>query len=85
MNNTYTKEAVMNQRVELQNKIIQKAMEDQSFKKELMADPVAAIAKAFDVKVPAGFKINVVEETATEVYLVLPSADAEKADSNMMW
>lgn len=75
----------MNQRTELQNKIIQKAMSDESFKKELMANPAAAVEKAFDVKVPAGFKINVVEETATEVYLVLPSADTEKSAANIAW
>lgn len=37
-----------------------------------MANPKAAIEKELGVKLPAGIKIKVVEDTTSEVHLVLP-------------
>jgi hypothetical protein len=39
-----------------------------------LANPNAAIEKELGVKLPAGIKIKVVEDTASEVHLVLPEA-----------
>jgi len=64
----------MDKRIDLQNKVIAKAMEDPSFKKALMEDPAGAIASEFGIRVPEGIEIEVVQETAKKVYLVLPSA-----------
>ncbi len=54
-------------------RIVNKALKDEGFKKELMANPNAAIAKELGITIPAGICIKVVEDTQTEVHLVLPA------------
>ncbi|MBD3921921.1 NHLP leader peptide family RiPP precursor [Paenibacillus sp. PR3] len=56
----------------LKVQIIKKAWEDEQFKQELLADPKAAILKAFQVEIPAAINLKVVEEEAASYYLVLP-------------
>ncbi|WP_414698949.1 NHLP leader peptide family RiPP precursor [Paenibacillus sp. LPE1-1-1.1] len=58
----------------LQEKIIQKAWEDAEFKKQLLADPKAAVKEAFGIDVPDSIEVEVVEETANKYYLVLPQS-----------
>lgn len=53
-------------------KIIQKALDDPSFKQALLQDPKAALEKELGISIPAGVKINVFQETMDELYLVLP-------------
>jgi hypothetical protein len=57
---------------ELQNQIIEKAWVDEDFKKKLIANPKAAIEKAFDLDIPADINVEVLEETSNHFYLVLP-------------
>lgn len=64
------------------NKVITKALTDAAFKKELLANPNAAIEKAVGFKLPAGVKIKVVEDSASAVHLVLPAAPAKGALSD---
>lgn len=61
----------------LQEKIIQKAWEDAEFKKQLIADPKAAVKEAFGIEVPDSIDVEVVEETANKYYLVLPQSPTE--------
>ena len=75
----------MNNRQELQQKIILKAMEDVNFKKALMADAKTAIEKEFGITIPKDFDVKVVEETPASAYLVIPSVDEEKATANVIW
>ena len=58
-------------RKELEEKIINKALENENFKKDLMNNPHDAIAQ-FGVQFPEEVEIKVVEESAKMVYLVLP-------------
>ena len=62
---------------ELKKKIIEKAMKDEAFRKELIEDPKAAVEKAFGVKAPDGVEITVLEETPNTVYLVLPAVRSQ--------
>ena len=59
-------------REELQAKLIAKAWEDESFKQELLSNPTAVIAKEMGVDNIPGITIQIVEETPTTYYLVLP-------------
>jgi hypothetical protein len=52
--------------------IIAKAVKDPAFRAALLKDPAAAIEKASALKLPAGVKVKVVEDTASVVHLVLP-------------
>jgi hypothetical protein len=59
-------------RQSLQEDIIKKAWADEGFKQQLASDPHQAIESGFGVKLPKDVTINVVEESAKVVYLVLP-------------
>jgi hypothetical protein len=59
-------------RQSLQDHIIKKAWADEDFKQQLVSDPHKAIEEKTGVGIPKNVKINVVEESATLVYLVLP-------------
>jgi hypothetical protein len=52
--------------------LIRKALEDESFRRELLADPRRALIRALDIKLPPDVKITVLEETGSQLYLVLP-------------
>lgn len=52
--------------------IIAKALQDETFKQQLIADP-AAILKAEGVEIPEGITVKVVADTDSIRYLVLPA------------
>src|SRR5262249_51776509 len=53
------------------SKVIARAWRDPAFKAQLLADPVAALKQA-GIPVPDGMTVKVVEDTNTQVHLVLP-------------
>lgn len=61
-----------NPRARLYTKIIEKARADADFKGKLQADPKAAICEAFGSPLPESLEIEVLEETPSKLYLVLP-------------
>lgn len=63
----------------LKDQIIQKAWEDAEFKKQLQANPKAAVKDAFGVDVPDSIKVDVLEESADQYYLVIPQNPADLA------
>jgi Nitrile hydratase, alpha chain len=59
----------------LEAQLITQAVQDSAFRQQLMADPKAVLAeKGLDV--PDGVQINVVQETPSQYYLVLPALEA---------
>lgn len=77
-----------NGRREMVRAVVRRSMEDDSFRRALVADPRAAIEQAFGTELPEGGEIRVVEETADVVYLVLPPRSAvgpsgELSDSDL--
>ncbi|MBI4276868.1 MAG: NHLP leader peptide family natural product precursor [Armatimonadetes bacterium] len=52
----------------------ERAMKDPAFRKELLADPKAALQRLLGEELPAELNVRVVEEDANTVYLVLPPA-----------
>lgn len=60
----------------LKEKIIQKAWEDEAFKKQLLSNPKAALKEAFGIVIPSHINIKTVEETTNEFVLVLPENPA---------
>lgn len=49
---------------------------DATFRAALIADPASAIRERYGVAIPDGVNVQVIEEGADEVVLVLPSATA---------
>jgi hypothetical protein len=56
--------------------LIEKARTDEGFRRELIANPSSTINKIFGVQLPADLTVTVVEESASQVYLVLPARSA---------
>ena len=52
--------------------IIAKALKDDGYRAELLANPKHAIHQEFGKELPLGLDVRVVEESANVVYLVLP-------------
>jgi len=60
-------------REQIESTLIQKAWADEGFKKELLSNPKDVLIKEGIVSsLPEGFEINVVEESAKSLYLVIP-------------
>lgn len=58
--------------------VVKKALTDPAFKAELLRNPKAAVEKATGAKLPAGVAVNVFEDTASVVHLVLPQDHSPK-------
>lgn len=67
-------------RVQLENQLIEKAMKDENFRKALQSDPVSVIEEELGIRLPEGFSINVLEETPEQFYLVLPAVNPPAGD-----
>ncbi|MCC5601584.1 NHLP leader peptide family RiPP precursor [Nostoc favosum] len=65
-----------NARFEFEQKVIQRAWEDETFKQELLSNPKAVFARESGQELPKDIEIEVLQETANKVYLVLPNNPA---------
>jgi hypothetical protein len=64
---------------ELSAQLIGRAWKDPIFKQALLENPAGALAQFLDFQLPPGLSLTVVEETATALYIVLPTS-AEAAN-----
>jgi hypothetical protein len=60
-------------RAEMERRLVQRSMEDESFRQKLLDDPEATIERELGFRLPEGVEVRVVEESADTIYLVLPS------------
>jgi hypothetical protein len=65
---------------EFQNGLIIKAMKDEGFRKELLANPKAVMEREMGklkdgAKLPAALEVKVIEQPANALYLVVPKID----------
>jgi hypothetical protein len=68
----------MSDKADAEARVIGQAMSDPIFRKKLLADPVSAL-KSAGVEVPDGISVQVVEDTATLVHVVLPAVEPDGA------
>lgn len=59
-------------RKDLELQLIVRCFEDKEFYQELLANPKGAIGKEFKTQLPQNIEIQVVQETETTLYMVLP-------------
>lgn len=59
-------------RQELESKLIAKAWQDETFKQELFSNPKAVFSKEMGQPLPENIEIQVLEETPTTFYIVVP-------------
>jgi hypothetical protein len=62
----------LSKRKENEAKIIAKALEDNEFRKELLENPKAALEKESGKSFPDGLSVQILEEDANSVTIVLP-------------
>ncbi|MGK7877173.1 MAG: NHLP leader peptide family RiPP precursor [Xenococcaceae cyanobacterium] len=74
------------QRSAISSSIISRAWEDDNFKAELLSNPKGAITSEFDAGFPENVEIQVLEETANKIYVVLPqkpTVEGELSDAEL--
>lgn len=64
----------MTTRFEFEQKLIQRAWEDETFKQELLSDPRAVYARESGEELPKDLEVEVIQEIPNKVYLVLPNS-----------
>jgi hypothetical protein len=69
-------------RKELEINLLTRALKDEAFKQQLLKNPKAIIAQALGTSLPDGLDVNVLEETETTLYLVLPCNPYETLSEN---
>jgi hypothetical protein len=61
-------------RAEMERRLVQRSLEDESFRQRLLDDPKGTMEQELGGRLPEGVEVRAVEETADTIYLVLPSA-----------
>ena len=81
-------ESKMNTRQQLEAQLIDRAMQDEVFRQELVRDPRGVVARELGMEhIPEHITVEVLEERPTHVYIVLPppvaSTGAELSDEEL--
>jgi Nitrile hydratase, alpha chain len=61
-------------RVEWERRLVQRSLEDESFRQRLLDDPKGTMEQELGGRLPESIEVRVLEESADTIYLVLPSA-----------
>ena len=71
----------------LEAQLIDRAMKDETFRQELVRDPKGVFERELSIRIPEHITVQVLEESPTTVYLVLPppvdSAGTEVPDAEL--
>jgi hypothetical protein len=67
-------------RAEMERRIIQRSIEDDAFRQQLLEDPKAAVEQELGSRLPEEVRVETVEETAETIYLVLPGTPMAGAE-----
>jgi hypothetical protein len=57
----------------MERRLVERSLQDESFRQRLLADPKAALEEELGTRLPEDVQVRAVEETADTIYLVLPS------------
>jgi hypothetical protein len=60
-------------RAEIERRLVERSLEDDSLRQRLLADPKGALEEELGTRFPDDIEVRAVEETADTIYLVLPS------------
>ena len=59
-------------RKQLEAQLIDRAMKDETFRQELLRDPKGVFERELGIRLPEHITMQVLEESPTHIYLVLP-------------
>ena len=68
----------------MKRRLIERSLQDESFRQRLLEDPKGAIEQELGMRVPEEVQVRAVEETADTVYLVLPSASLAEEGGELL-
>src|SRR5215213_9196264 len=60
-------------RAEMERRLVQRSIEEESFRQRLLDDPKGAVEDELGTRLPEEVRVVAVEETQDTIYLVLPS------------
>jgi hypothetical protein len=63
-------------RAELERRLIQRSLQDEHFRQQLLSEPKAIIERAIGTQLPERVRVVALEESTDTIYLVLPSASS---------
>ena len=69
-------EAAGGGRAEVERRLVERSLQDEDFRQRLLDDPKGTLEQELGTRLPEGFRVRVVEESAQTIYLVLPGASA---------
>jgi Nitrile hydratase, alpha chain len=69
-------EAAGGGRAEVERRLVERSLQDEEFRQRLLDDPKGTLEQELGTRLPEGFRVRVVEESAQTIYLSLPSATA---------
>ena len=69
-------EAAGGGRAEVERRLVERSLQDEEFRQRLLDDPKGTLEQELGTRLPEGFRVRVVEESAQTIYLVLPGASA---------
>jgi hypothetical protein len=61
-------------RAEIERRLIERSLEDESLRQRLLEDPQGTLEEELGSTLPEGIEIKTVQESADTIYLVLPSS-----------
>lgn len=61
----------------IEQRVVLRSLEDDAFRRQLLADPKGALEQELGAQLPTNVKVEAVEETPETVYLVLPARPTE--------
>lgn len=67
-------------RAAMEQRIVQRSLEDDAFRQQLLADPRAAVEQELGAQLPSEVRVQVVEETTDTVFLVIPPSSEAGGD-----
>jgi len=71
-------------RAEMERRLIEKSVEDESFRQRLIEDPKGAVEQELGTRLPEEVRVVSVEESADTIYLVLPSTPMAGAEGGAL-
>lgn len=73
----------INTRFEFERNLIERALQDEAFKQELLNNPKAVYARESGEELPKNLEFEVIQETSNKVYLVLPNNPASGVEEEL--
>ena len=68
-------------RTDMERRLVEKSLQDESFRQRLLEDPRAAVEDELGTRLPEGVRVVAMEETADTAYLVVPFRSTESQET----